>query len=266
MREHSRLISSLSDFLIDTIPAAVYGPVLSTYYGFQGTLVLDVSCEPGNFRNKNDNLETLSLLTGTNDSVNQGFGNLISDDIAIRCRRDAKRMSRWASIECLHMIYNRTKTGFLWIELRNELNSIKETINTNIDKMLCFLNHLQVYVHIWDSVLTGRIVTFSQAFWILCSVSTPWDQSLTLRTTWTVHVPFLGSGYSGSGSTRPCHLCLYFWPIPRHLSRWGWPGIPSVTCTHTKTRKKSYTYGQQPPRAHIPACAEGPTTAIFCTK
>ena len=52
-------------------------------------------------------------------------------------------------------------------------------------------------------------MTNVQAFWILCSVRTPCDQSETLRTTCTLHVLGFGGWYGGSGSSSSGARCQY---------------------------------------------------------
>ena len=93
----------------------------------------------------------------------------------------------------------------------------------------------------------------AQAAWMLASVNTPWDQSETLRTVWTLQVPYrwrfglLTSRPPPLFASGPCQYCLYLYPISHHRWKWGWPrrllkGI---------NRRKGVTYGLLLHLAHI---------------
>lgn len=101
---NSRLISSLPDLLIDTAPTTVDGPVLSRHDRLQRRFVLHVSREGGQLRDDDDNLkqtthcttqmsaiwntfgaakayylELLAGLSGLDDTLDEGGGDLVDD-------------------------------------------------------------------------------------------------------------------------------------------------------------------------------------------
>lgn len=100
----SRLISGLPDLLIDTAPATVDGPVLGRHDRLQRRFVLHVSRERGQLGDDDDNLkqtrhcttqmsairntsgaakayylELLTGLSGLDDTLDEGGGDLVDD-------------------------------------------------------------------------------------------------------------------------------------------------------------------------------------------
>lgn len=123
-QEHVRLVSSLSDFLIDTVSTAVDGPVLSSHNGLQGALILDVSRKTGNFGYEDNNLEPLTLFSGTDYTIGQGSADLVNDNLAFSGGGNTKDESvSTASVASNHA---RTRTGFLQNDIRNHSNGKME--------------------------------------------------------------------------------------------------------------------------------------------
>ena len=96
--------------------------------------------------------------------------------------------------------------------------------------------------------ISHRSPEHAQAAWMLASVNTPWDQSETLRTAWTLQVPYrwrfgllAPRSRSPPGfALGPCQYCLYLCPISHHRWKWGWPrrSLKGINC------RKGVTYGR----------------------
>ena len=84
-----------------------------------------------------------------------------------------------------------------------------EELVLDVDEVLGLVDELDVCGQVNAKSERGHHEKDAQAFWILCSVRTPCDQSETLRTTCTLHVLGFGGWYGGSGSSSSGARCQY---------------------------------------------------------